>query len=568
MNQHVLAAALASVLCSSLALADTPAPVYQQQGTAAGHQLGRAVARVGDCDLDGVDDFAVAATGAGFGGTQGLVRIHSGKTGGTLFVLAGAQSGERFGFALAPAGDFDADGRADLLIGAPNWNQSRGRVVCVSGLNGSQLGEWSSNEVGAMFGYALAQLGDVNGDGRDDFAVSSPFENSGGIVNRGAVRIYSGFNGSLLRTHTPSWGGADASFGLALGGNCDWNGDGRGDLLVGCPAADLGGMLNSGRVDVYNGLTGGLLTHFLGSEDGEYFGASLTGLGSFFGDARSEIAIGAPFSNAGGTDSGRIEIWTPTQFVPMRTHAGGVGDRFGSAVAAIERADGDGFPDYLAGSLYDSYFNQTVGSVRLFSGVDGSTVRTIHGPADSEMGFALASLGDLNGDGLDDVLAGGPMHDQNGVDSGIARVYLPGAAEPTVYGSGKQNSAGCVPYVSWSGTPSRTLANDFRVRAHDVLNQRVGLFFWGANPANLPFGGGTLLVATPIVRTPGQISGGSSSGIDCTGSYTFYFSHAAMQQAGLLPGATVCGQFYHRDPGFPAPGNLGLSNAISFTILN
>jgi Tol biopolymer transport system component len=134
------------------------------------------------------------------------------------------------------------------------------------------------------------------------------------------------------------------------------------------------------------------------------------------------------------------------------------------------------------------------------------------------------------------------------------------------YCTAKTNSLGCVPAIGSIGVPSVSGPDGFFVTAGNVRNRKLGMMLWSLEQANTPYFGGTLCVHTPIHRTPGQSSGGSASGDDCTGTYAYHFTHAYMAQQGLAANTTVFAQFWSRDPGFAPPNNVGLTNALHFTI--
>lgn len=136
----------------------------------------------------------------------------------------------------------------------------------------------------------------------------------------------------------------------------------------------------------------------------------------------------------------------------------------------------------------------------------------------------------------------------------------------TTYGTAKTSSAGCASFVTTAGFPRATGDDAFRVVATGVLANKSGMFFWGRASANQPFGGGTLLVQPPLVRTPVQASGSSSLGAACSGHFSFHFSQAYMASELVFPGDTLYGQFWSRDPGFAPPNSLGLSNAVQFVV--
>jgi hypothetical protein len=133
-----------------------------------------------------------------------------------------------------------------------------------------------------------------------------------------------------------------------------------------------------------------------------------------------------------------------------------------------------------------------------------------------------------------------------------------------VYCTGKTNSLGCVPSIGTNGNQPSKSAGSFTVTCSNALNQKSGLLFFGTQPQNLPFQGGTLCVASPTIRTTNTNSGGSVSGNDCTGAYSFQFSTAVMSLYGMDAGETFYAQWWMRDPA--SPSTTGFSNAVKFTV--
>jgi hypothetical protein len=121
--------------------------------------------------------------------------------------------------------------------------------------------------------------------------------------------------------------------------------------------------------------------------------------------------------------------------------------------------------------------------------------------------------------------------------------------------------------VTVAGLPSLSLGILFSVSAPGVRSHELGTFVWGLAAQNAPFHGGTLCVAAPIQRTPVQDSGGTGASANCSGAYAFSFTNAYLRQHGLAAGTTLYGQFWSRDGGFAPPNNVGLTNAIQFTVL-
>ncbi|MCE9594880.1 MAG: PQQ-dependent sugar dehydrogenase [Planctomycetes bacterium] len=141
---------------------------------------------------------------------------------------------------------------------------------------------------------------------------------------------------------------------------------------------------------------------------------------------------------------------------------------------------------------------------------------------------------------------------------------------PAVYCTAKVNSQLCVPIIAFSGVPKVGSALPFNVTASEMLNKKSGLLFYGQLPLGAPFQGGHLCVKSPTKRTAVQNSGGSPTGLDCTGTYAYDFNVliAAGTDPNLIAGNAVYAQYWARDNGFAAPNNTSLTDAVSFTICN
>jgi len=140
-------------------------------------------------------------------------------------------------------------------------------------------------------------------------------------------------------------------------------------------------------------------------------------------------------------------------------------------------------------------------------------------------------------------------------------------APTATYCTAKVNSQGCLPQISALGVPGATNPNPFAIDAANVINHKTGLVLYSiAGSAATPFQGGTLCLASPLHRTPGQNSGGNPGPDDCSGSYSFNFN--ARVQSGidpaLQPGVQVWAQYYTRDPA--SSFGVGLTDAVVFTI--
>ena len=148
------------------------------------------------------------------------------------------------------------------------------------------------------------------------------------------------------------------------------------------------------------------------------------------------------------------------------------------------------------------------------------------------------------------------------VESSCVPVSCP---TPSVYCQAKLNSAGCLPSIDWSGNPTLSGLDNLLVRATSVVNQQLGVQIWSLGSANVPFQGGTLCLASPVVRAPAANSGGTPTPAhDCSGTLSFPWTHAYMGTQGMLAGTSVFAQFWYRDP--LSSFGTGLTNALSFTL--
>ncbi|HTF87329.1 MAG TPA: integrin alpha [Planctomycetota bacterium] len=274
-------------------------------GNSAGDGFGLALASLGDVDLDGVNDFAIASPlGLQPAGTNPMVELRSGASGALLRRIAGAP-GSLFGTALASAGDINGDLVPDLLVGSPAGGaSSEGMVQIFSGASGSVLRtHLGAGGAQGAFGAALTSLGDVDSDGVPDYACADPKDNSFGP---GSVVVFSGSSGATIRTHS-GLGGAD-NFGFAIASASDVDGDGIQDLLVGSPN-ELAGNFISGAAWLYSGATGAVI-HHVPSASGLYFGRSLAAMGDWDGDGTPDFAVHYPWAYIGGVvkNAGRAMI--------------------------------------------------------------------------------------------------------------------------------------------------------------------------------------------------------------------------------------------------------------------
>jgi hypothetical protein len=155
----------------------------------------------------------------------------------------------------------------------------------------------------------------------------------------------------------------------------------------------------------------------------------------------------------------------------------------------------------------------------------------------------------------------------NGTDYDVLARRFVETAGPQIYCSAKSNSAGCTPAIAFNGSPSASGTGSFNVTATNVINQKSGLLFYGFTSSFTPFQGGTLCVVGPR-RTQIQFSGGTVSGHNCSGSFSYDFN--ARVRSGVDPelvaGQTISAQYYYRDALDPAGFGTGLTDAVRFTL--
>lgn len=265
-----------------------------------GH-FGAAVAAVGDVDSDGIPDFAVGTPGSDIGGEDGVqnvgaVFVYSGKTGQLIRTLndpprGGAEAGAAFGSALANAGDVDGDGVQDVVVGAPG----EGRVYVFSGHSGNLLYSMISplNDAIPSFGAAVAGGQDFTEDHKPDIVVGAPLSNR----NQGIAYIYDGQNGTVwrkLKSPTPQ---SFANFGAAVYASTDITGHKHPDAIVGAPGQNVGTLLGAGQAFVFDGR--GHLSSTLTSatpQDHAGFGLGLC-TAVFPGSQVATPIVGAPYKD-------------------------------------------------------------------------------------------------------------------------------------------------------------------------------------------------------------------------------------------------------------------------------
>jgi FG-GAP repeat len=413
-------------------------------------RFGQSVAVVGDITGDGVPDLVVGGpfhdsefdSTNGFGPPQDVGRafLINGATLGELSELNDPffqqplnvpKFGGFFAFSVAAVGDVNHDDVPDVLVGVPhhsNFDLERincGEAMVFSGADQRVLFTLldPDEDEGNRFGYSVAGLGDVNGDGTPDLLVGVPKANGASEDDVGIAYIFSGANGSLIRSLNPPTEVLGGRFGTAVANAGDVNHDGVNDAIIGAPGAS--------RAFVFNGATGALIFTITNpsppaQEKLPSFGAAVAGGQDIDGDGTPDFVIGAPNQNSlrGAAYVFKGSDGTLLRNLKNPTHQF---SKFGTSVAVSPDVTGDHRPDVLVGAP-DATVNglQNAGEVLVYKGNNGKVVNTViseQPTAYAGFGYSVTSA-DFNNDGTYSIVVGVPFQDENIIVGGDVETHL------------------------------------------------------------------------------------------------------------------------------------------------
>jgi hypothetical protein len=227
--------------------------------------------------------------------------------------VEGSQNNQQFGSSVGTAGDVNADGYADIIVGSTGTNKVFVFHGSATGLSSTAAWTAQNAQAGAAFGTGAKTAGDVNGDGYSDVIVGAyAFDN--GQTDEGGAFVYHGSPAGL--SPAPAWTAEGdqpgAQFGIDVGAAGDVNGDGYSDVIVGAPLYD---NIESaeGRAYVYLGSPTGLATGAAWTAESDQtaanLGRSVAVAGDVNGDGYADVIVGAPVFDDIQADEGRAYLF-------------------------------------------------------------------------------------------------------------------------------------------------------------------------------------------------------------------------------------------------------------------
>ena len=457
-----LGAAYVFLANSVIDISSTPTTILESNQSNAA--FGQSVANAGDINGDGFADLIAGSPLFDNGEeNEGIVRVFLGIPTGISNThsqqLEIDQEGAQFGFAVAGIGDINNDGFDDVAVGAPFFVgppffvqgevDEGGVFIYLGSTDGLQTPAFrilKGDQAGAMMGFSVAGIGDVNDDGFADVGIGLPGF-SANVQNRQArgpavTGAIAALLGGLLDAinENPDIVIAGTQPGAALGssiaGAGDVNGDNIDDIIAGSPGRANGAFTNAGAATVYPGSNTGpqatALVEFLGTVVNEALGSSVVGLGDVNDDGFADVAAGAPGFSNGEEAEGAVHIYlggTNPSLTPERSlESNTVNAQLGASVARMDDLNSDGVPEIIAGAPRYSDGENEEGAAFVFTSRFPSyddEPRSIlqRNQPEAEFGASVAAIGVFNVRGFTELVVGAPQADEDQNDEGTVSLF-------------------------------------------------------------------------------------------------------------------------------------------------
>ena len=336
---------------------------------------------LGDINTDGYDDFIIGRK------TSSYAKVYSGADGSEIYSILGPQY-SNFGQVVTNLTDLDGDFINDFAVSAPLFNQ----VSVYSGASGDELYNWVG---GNSYGESISKAGDINNDGTPDIIIGAPSDNQGGTTSRtGSVEVRSGKDGSVI--HFIEGNLTKGFLGSAVSDLDDINNDGFDDFVVKVKSSSTS---NQSVVSIYSGRDKKVL-RMLNVSYGSTFGEYLENVGDIDKDGINDLAISQTETAAG--NNGKVYIYSGKTLNFISSKSGETYSKAGNQVASAGDIDNDGTNDYLM-----NLNTSGDGKVWLVSGANNNTLyEFLPTEVSTNYGYALASAGDVNHDGITDFIIG------------------------------------------------------------------------------------------------------------------------------------------------------------------
>ncbi|MBK6506408.1 MAG: FG-GAP repeat protein [Ignavibacteria bacterium] len=424
-------------------------------GLGAYQLFGHSVSSAGDVNNDGYDDVIVGAPSDGTNNLFPKAYIYYGGAAmdnSPDVILSGTVN---FGFSVATAGDINDDGFSDVIVGMDAQGLTS-VYVYFGGNPMNNSADLTLTQTQGGFGSSVTSAGDVNGDGYSDFAVGYWLNSTGSFSLNGSVYVY--FGGTLLdNVADVIIPGIASNDRLGNDVSCagDVNGDGYSDLIAGAFTSNNG----TGRAFIfYGGASMNTVPDvtITGEEIADFLGQSVTGVGDMNGDGYDDVLVGAYRNSETGQDAGKAYLFyggNSMNNIADNQFSGTYGSFLGNSLSSAGDFNNDGYQDFIIGAYQDGIY---VGKAILYTNTTSLTqISMINFPGyqpNIRMGWSVSDAGDLNGDGFDDIVAGM----SNAVSGQPAKVFFGGRfmdniSDVSLFGS---------PFVSYRVASAGDVNND------------------------------------------------------------------------------------------------------------